>query len=306
MSAFARDAKTAGRGPAGETILRPHAGAGPPPWAVEAGVVTDAPKGPGARILLGVPGPLRRRDVLSAFPWLAAGLALPGCRAIGQAVEEALEPGVADYRFRADQSSDTLLVLVPGATDAPEDIEEHGVIEKLRTRGCEFDIVVPYHLGPAYLFGEAEMDLRRDVIVPAGPRQRRLWLCISAGALVTFGYARQYPADVDRIIAYAPFLGPEKFVDEIEAQGGLATWVPNEPIEDIERIWVWLQGYGAGLERPPLDLLYGTEDSAIRALRVLAETLPEPRVHVGPGEHGWATFMPMFEAFLDANPPAQW
>ena len=233
-----------------------------------------------------------------------SSLALAGCRLL----QDSIDAPVASYPFRDDRSSDTLLVIVPGATDRPEDLEQNGVVELLRERGCEYDIVVPYRLGPSYLLGDVEDELHLDVL-RYGPRERRVWLAISAGALVTFGFARSYGEEVDRIIAYAPYLGPEKIIGEIEAEGGLASWTANEPIEDIERVWTWLRGYAEpeqAKSRPRLDLMWGRNDPGARAQELLAAVLPEDRVHPGPGEHGWVTFMGLLRAFVDAHPPSDW
>ncbi|NVB36641.1 alpha/beta hydrolase [Pseudenhygromyxa sp. WMMC2535] len=235
---------------------------------------------------------------LAALPSLAVG----GCRAIDAEVV----PPVVDYPYRdATEPTETLLVFVPGATDTPEDLEKYGAIDLLRERGCEYDIAVPYRLGPSYLLGHVERDLHADVL-RQGDRKRRIWLAISAGALVSFSYARTYPEDVDRLIAYAPYLGPKLIIDEIEEQGGLASWRPNEPIEDIERVWEWLRGYAEGAERPRLDLLWGENDPGLRSLELLAAVLPEERRHEGAGEHGWETFMGLLRGFLDGYPPGSW
>jgi len=221
-------------------------------------------------------------------------------------IQGSVDPDVASYPVRAGQTTDELMVLMLGATDDPADVERHGMIELLRERGWDQDIVVSYHLAPSYVLGDIEHDLHRDIALTYGPRKRRVWLGISAGALVTFGHARRYPDEVDHIIAYAPYLGPKKIIDEIEADGGLASWTANEPIENIERVWQWLRGYAEGAARPRLDLIWGRDDPSRRAQELLAAVLPEDRTHTGPGEHGWDTFMSLLDSFLADHPPSSW
>ena len=191
-------------------------------------------------------------------------------------------------------------MLVLGATDTPEDLEEHRVIERLRDAGCTSDILVPYRLAPSYVLGDVSQDLRADLLAD-GERTRRVWLAISAGGLVAFNYARDYPGDVDRIVAFAPFLGPGLIIDEIEEAGGLARWTPSEPIEEIERTWVWLRGYAEGASRPRLELLWGDEDPGAKALSLLAAALPEEDRFRGAGDHGWPTFLSLLESYLEAR-----
>ena len=222
---------------------------------------------------------------------LASAPAL-GCRPLSNVVE----PSVANYPSPSGERTDELLIVLPGATDTPADLEEHGVIQTLRDAGCDWDILVAYRLAPSYILGDVVADLRGDVVAQ-GDRTRRVWLALSAGGLVAFDYARVYPDHVDRLVAFAPFLGPDVIIDEIFEAGGLAEWTPEPPIEQIERTWFWLRGYAKDEPRPPLDLYWGMADPFKRTIGLLAEALPEERRHTLPGDHEWPTFIAMFAAF---------
>ncbi|MEZ4383094.1 MAG: hypothetical protein R3A79_17335 [Nannocystaceae bacterium] len=238
-------------------------------------------------------GELSRRQLLAALPLSTAALA---CALVGKEIR----PPLREYPYHTGarrRPTDDLLMLIAGATDTPEDLEKHGVIELLRDTGCRSDILVVYRLAPSYVIGDLATDLRADVIA-AGDRKRRVWLGMSAGGLVTFEYARLFTDDVDRIVALAPFLGPKLIVDEIAEAGGLAEWRPSPPIESIERTWEWLRGYAEGAKRPRLDLLWGEEDPGREGLELLAAALPERQRHRGAGDHGWEAFMGLLEGFL--------
>ncbi len=235
-----------------------------------------------------------RRQLLAAL----ASASVVGCRPLSNLVE----PSVARFPSPGGERTEELLIILPGATDTPEDLERHGVIKTLRDAGCAWDILVLYRLAPSYALGDVVADLRGD-IVAAGERSRRVWLSLSAGGLVAFDYARLYPDDVDRIVAFAPFLGPKIILDEIVEAGGLTTWTPEPPVEEIERTWMWLRGYGTGEPRPTLDLYWGLRDPFSRAQELLAEVLPASRLHLLPGDHEWPSFIAMFTAFAEQYVP---
>ncbi|MCA9663756.1 MAG: hypothetical protein KC486_35840 [Myxococcales bacterium] len=237
-------------------------------------------------------GELSRRQLLAA---LSLSSAVLGCKLVGKEIN----PSTREYLFHKGRRRPTedLLLLIAGATDTPEDLAKHGVIDLLRDHGCRSDILVVYRLAPSYVIGEVTEDIRSQVVA-AGERRRRSWLGMSAGGLVTFEYARQFPDDVDRIVALAPFLGPSLIIDEIDEAGGLADWEPSPPVEAIERTWRWLRGYATGEPRPRLDLLWGEKDPGKRALELLAAALPEDHRHRGDGDHEWPSFMSLLEGFL--------
>lgn len=230
-----------------------------------------------------------RRDALAAM----AGLGLLGCRAI----ERGLGIATKLYPAGGDQATPRLLVILAGATDGPEEFAKYRAIETLRSYGCADDIVLAYKLAPSYVTGELVTEIHAKVVRAFGERERRVWLTISAGGLVGFDYARVYTDTVDRIISYAPYLGPKFITKEIAAVGGLELWEPNEPIERVERIWEWLSGYAREQARPPLDLLWGRDDPNRAQIELLADVLPVERRHRGEGEHGWMTFMALLDDF---------
>ena len=205
--------------------------------------------------------------------------------------------------YPGDPSMDqprTLVVLLPGRRDSPEDFGRFDFPELAAQAGAQVDMVaVDAHMG--YYYKRTVVDrLHEDVLAPARKRYDRIWLVgISVGGTGSLLYMTQYPEEVDGILLLAPFLGEEKMIDEVAAAGGLAGWVPSgapAPDDFQRRMWVWLK---SGARRTvPLYLGYGRSDDFARANGLLGETLPPKRVFVVPGGHDWKAWRAAWEAFL--------
>jgi len=194
----------------------------------------------------------------------------------------------------------TLVVLLPGRRDSPEDFGRFDFPELAARAGAHVDMVaVDAHLG--YYFKRMLVDrLQEDVIAPARKRYDRIWLVgISIGGTGSILYSAEHPENVDGILLLAPYLGEKELIDEVAAAGGLRGWKPPEALapDDFQRrMWVWLKGGSQG--RIPLYLGYGRSDSFARANGLLGETLPPERVFTAPGGHGWKAWRALWEAFL--------
>ncbi len=196
----------------------------------------------------------------------------------------------------------TLVVLLPGRWDLPQDFGRYRFPEIAARAGAQVDMVaVDAHLG--YYYKNLIVDrLRQDVIGPARRRYDRIWLAgISIGGTGSLLYASQHPEDVDGVVVLAPFLGDDKVTGEVAAAGRLATWQAPEPLapDDFQRrLWVWLQGYTRGPARFPLYLGWGEKDSFARANGLLAKELPRERVYTAPGGHDWKAWTALWERFV--------
>jgi len=194
----------------------------------------------------------------------------------------------------------TLVVLLPGRYDSPEDFGRSGFPEMAARAGAQADMVaVDAHLG-YYLKGMIVERLHEDVIAPARPRYGRIWLVgVSVGGTGALAYAEQHPENVDGLVLLAPFLGERKVVDEVAAAGGLRGWRPPQPLapDDYQhRLWAWLKRYAGGSEgQIPLYLGYGTRDSFARANGMLGEVLPAERVFTVAGGHDWRAWRALWE-----------
>lgn len=194
----------------------------------------------------------------------------------------------------------TLVVLLPGRYDSPEDFGRSGFPETAARAGAQADMVaVDAHLG-YYLKRTIVERLHEDVIAPARPRYERIWLVgVSVGGTGALAYAERHPENVDGLVLLAPFLGEEKVVGEVAAAGGLRGWTPPQPLapDDYQhRLWAWLERYAAGSEgQIPLYLGYGTRDSFARANGMLGEVLPPERVFTVSGGHDWKAWQVLWE-----------
>jgi pimeloyl-ACP methyl ester carboxylesterase len=217
-----------------------------------------------------------------------------------------LRPATAPLRtvsYPGASPSRTLVVLLPGRRDSPEDFGRERFPEMAARAGARVDMVaVDAHL--AYYYNRTIVDrLREDVIGPARKRYDRIWLVgISIGGTGSLLYAAEHPEDVDGIVALAPFLGEDEVIAEVRSAGGPRGWKPPEPLapDDFQRrLWSWLTRYGKGSQgQIPLYLGYGRSDSFAPANGMLGEVLPPERVFTAPGGHAWRAWRDLWEQFL--------
>ncbi len=196
----------------------------------------------------------------------------------------------------------TLVVLLPGRWDRPRDFEKYSFPEIAARAGARVDMVaVDAHLN-YYLKNMIVDRLREDVIGPASQHYERIWLVgISIGGTGALLYASRHPEDLAGVILFAPYLGEDAVIDEVEAAGGLASWQPPESVaqDDFQRrIWIGLQGYAREKSRPPLYLGWGEKDSFARANGLLARELPKNHVFTAPGGHEWKAWKALWEQFV--------
>lgn len=226
---------------------------------------------------------------------------LAGCAAVPPA-DGPMER--VEFRYRPGRKVDRLLVLIHGRGDDPRSFAEHGFLNELAKRAIPIDVVAVYAHPGYYAERNLAKRLHDDVIFPKRQEgYRKIYvLGVSRGGLGALAFARRYANEPDGLVLLAPFLGPRTHVEEIEAAGGLTAWRPHPPVEDIERIWQWLRGYGTGADRPPLYLLLGEQDPFVPQMKILEEVLPDERTLSIPGEHDWKTWRALFGAFLDRDP----
>lgn len=238
-----------------------------------------------------------------ARPWkqflcLIALLLLAGC--------VRLRPATVPLRTLSYPGSGrprTLVVLLPGRRDRPEDFGREHFPEIAARAGAKVDMIaVDAHM--AYYLNRTVVDrLREDVIAPARRRYDRVWLVgISIGGTGALLYAGQHPEDVNGLVTFAPYLGEDPVIREVSAAGGIRGWRPPEPLapDDYQRrVWAWLKGYESGPEgRLPLYLGWGRSDGFARANSLAAQALPPERVFTAPGGHGWKAWRSLWEQFV--------
>lgn len=217
--------------------------------------------------------PASRLPILLLIALLGA-LLLAGCPRMRPApvplrtIEVA--PGVPGSR--------SLVVLLPGRRDSPEDFARFGWGELARKAGVGARIVAAdAHLGYYYRRTILER-LREDVIAPAQAQGvDRVWLAgVSLGGTGSILYSIEHPEDVRGIALFAPFLDRE----EIQ-----------------RRTWSWLET-GPDL---PIYLGWGTRDDFAPSNGLLAKALPPERVFTTPGGHDWRAWTKLWERFLETG-----
>jgi pimeloyl-ACP methyl ester carboxylesterase len=187
-----------------------------------------------------------------------------------------IEPGAPGTR--------SLIVLLPGRRDSPEDFERFGWGELARKAGVEARIVAAdAHMG--YYRKRTILErLREDVIAPAQAQGvDKIWLAgISLGGTGSILYSIEHPEDVRGITLFAPYLGEEE---------------PRSSPDFQQRMWDWFK---AG-PTTPIYLGWGTEDDFAPMNGLLGKTLPPERVFTTPGGHDWRTWTKLWERFLETE-----
>jgi pimeloyl-ACP methyl ester carboxylesterase len=183
--------------------------------------------------------------------------------------------------------------------------EETGFVTAVRKRNLPFDMVAPnLHFG--YYLDRTFVDrLKRDVIEPARARgYGKIWLVgASMGGLGSIFYLKEHPEDIDGVILLGPFLGDDDILDQIHAAGGLKNWNPEtySGEEKWQRdIWAFLKESEHGNpERPPIYLGFGKKDYLVKGHKLLAGYILPKYVVETAGGHNYASFIIIWEAFLD-------
>ncbi len=202
------------------------------------------------------------------------------------------------------ESSDTLLVLLPGLYDRPRDFNRAHFMDIARAASVPADLMT---VNASYAYYRSRTILSRlqtDVIAPARRAgYQQIWLVgISLGGLGALLYLKAHPEDVAGVILMSPYLGETKLIDRIEASGSLTDWRPNPECgsDSICALWEWLREYSkqAPERRTPVLLGYGDRDRFAAAHRLLAEALGRQRTVTVDGGHDWGTWQQLWRQFL--------
>lgn len=211
--------------------------------------------------------------------------------------------------YPATPQRKTLIVFLPGIDDLAEDFEHRGIIDDMRRHGVDADaIAVDAHFG--YYANQIILErITEDVIELARmDGYENIWLAgVSLGGFGAVLYAAHHASQLQGLILFAPFLGTERIIAEIQAAGGLAAWTPGEVgAGDYQRtLWAWLKAQTAdevsdGQAALPIFLGYGEQDKFAAANALLAAQLPAARVVAIPGGHNWRTWKLIWSRILQA------
>lgn len=200
---------------------------------------------------------------------------------------------------------DTLVVLLPGAYDTPEDFVRQGFVDAMHTRRIAADVIMAdTHVG-YYTSALVVERLHQDIVMPARAKgYRHIWFAgISLGGYGSLLYAKAFGDTIDGMFLMAPFLGNRSLIAEV-GKSGLADW-PVGPIaaNDYDReLWSWIKTYATAPDRvPPLYIGYGLEDRFAGSNRLIGDVLPANRVTTAEGGHTWKPWLELWQGFLDRD-----
>ena len=210
---------------------------------------------------------------------------------------------VTDF-FKCDIRPKTLLVLLPGAYDTPQDYINQNFVKEVRNRNIYADIqLVDAHIG-YYTNAQIVKRLEDEVVSQAKSKgYEKIWFIgISLGGYGSLLYSMNNPTALEGVLLMAPYMGAKEVHMEVQSQGGLKTWVgKNETATDLN-LWQWLKGYALpSADMPKLFIGYGDNDRFAKPNGLLADVLPKARSTIIPGGHDWKTWHQLWTGFLDAS-----
>ena len=209
---------------------------------------------------------------------------------------------------RADQPSDTLLVLLPPALASIDDFDEQGFVAAVRQRQLPVDLLLADATAQQVIDHSVVAALHSQVIQPARAKgYGSIWLAgISMGAFSALYYAAQHAEHLSGLYVLAPYPGTADVLADIRAAGGAAAWCQNPSNTQDEGVWwQWLGRESLkGEWRTPVYFGTGSADRFLSGQQLLADLLPQDHVRVLPGKHQWPTWKALWEDWLDHGPLA--
>lgn len=204
-----------------------------------------------------------------------------------------------------DTKPTTLIVMLPGVYDKPQDFVDQGFVRAVRSRGIDADIqLTDAHLG-YYSNQQIVERLHNEVMVPAKAKgYQHIWLVgISLGGYGSMLYSMGKPGLVQGFFIMAPYMGTRDVPTQVQDQGGLRTWASSVQGNLDVDLWRWLKGYATGQADLPVAYLgFGTSDRFVKPNTLLANVLPKDRSFAIPGGHDWETWLKLWNSFLDVAP----
>ncbi len=205
------------------------------------------------------------------------------------------------------QHADTLIVLLPGAYQQPEDFINEGFVSAVRTSKLAIDLMMAELSFGDIANQNALSEIHDSLIQPAiVAGYQHIWLAgISIGGYIAMAYADRYPNQLTGLMLLAPYPGNRMTTAEIAYAGGVRAWSPDTiPDEDTERgNWYWLKTHAnADAVNPTtieVHLGYGKEDRFAESHLMMAQALPVGHVNKIPGDHVWPVWLQLWHNFLD-------
>jgi pimeloyl-ACP methyl ester carboxylesterase len=206
--------------------------------------------------------------------------------------------------IECDLRPKTLLVLLPGAYDTPQDYIDQNFVKEVRNRNIFADIqIVDAHIG--YYTNEQIVKRLEDEVVATAKSKgyEKIWFVgISLGGYGSLLYSMNHPTALEGVFLMAPYMGVKEVNMDVRSQGGLKTWVNKNTATADLSLWHWLKGYALpSSDMPKLFIGFGDNDRFAQPNGLLAVVLPKARGMIIPGGHDWKTWHQLWTKFLDAS-----
>jgi pimeloyl-ACP methyl ester carboxylesterase len=200
--------------------------------------------------------------------------------------------------FNYAESNTTLVLLLPGFGDAPNNFVKHGTVEQIID--CRPDVIV---LGIDAHFGYYKKNtiidrLHHDIIRPAkiaGIKQ--IWLMgISMGGLGSLIYRQAHPDDIQAVILMAPYVGDWDDLTLYLRQPELARRTVSPKL-----IHLWDGLMASATDAPPITLASGENDSFKKQHLWLAGLIGNSHAITEPGKHRWKVWKNLWPRALQLS-----
>ena len=193
-----------------------------------------------------------------------------------------------------------VVALLSATFSEPEDFLREGFPQAPRARGLGAELVMAELRAAWVADGSIVERIEGAIVEPARARgHERIWLGgISLGALAALGYAARHGAGLEGVALLSPYPATRPVLDEVDAAGGLDRWDPAIPEGgDLEReAWRWLARRPPGT--PAVFCYFSSGDRVAEGQRRIAGALPPGDARELPGEHDWAGWRALWDAFL--------
>ena len=199
----------------------------------------------------------------------------------------------------------TLVVMLPGAYDKPQDFIDQGFVSEIRKRKINADIrLVDAHIA-YYTNQQIVQRLDKEIVTTAKSQgYTNIWFAgISLGGYGTLLYSAYKPEAINGFYTMSPYMGSRDVPNEVKNQGGLKNWTSDVKNNVDIDLWRSLKAYTDSTSNLPQSYLgFGESDRFASVNRIFAEVLPSTKSFVIPGGHDWATWRLLWNHFLDAAP----
>lgn len=203
------------------------------------------------------------------------------------------------------RSAPTLLIMLPGAFQQPEDLLQNGLVDTVRASGLPIDVTLADLdiVSTIDILDGAVLRNLHDLVTTqrTQPAQRICLAGISVGGLIALRYAASHADEIDGVWLLGPYPGNRILLNEIRTAGGPHRWADTTAaVDDGEAFaWRWLAGRLHHPTSPFIRLAWGEDDRFAAGQRLMAEALPPDCAGAVAGAHDWPAWTLMWQRFVD-------